>query len=612
MIPEHVVDEVRARVDLVEIIGEQVSLKRAGKEFRGLCPFHHEKTPSFYVVPAKGFYKCFGCGESGDAFTFLMKRQGLSFTEAVRAIADKVGVEIPEQEQRQQDEPHRALFEANAFAADFYQRHLWEEPLGERARAYLKQRELSREVAERFGLGYAPDGWRGLREAAHKHGIEDAVLLEAGLIKQGDDKDKEPYDRLRDRLIFPIADLAGRWIGFGGRILGKSAEGMPKYLNSPETPIYHKGRTLYGLNWSRTAIRREHVALVVEGYMDYVSLAARGIENVVAALGTAMTEEQATLLARYTKQVMMLYDSDTAGLKATFRTGDALLRAGIEPLVVSLPEGEDPDSVARKGGANALAVYLAKAVDVLDRKMQILQERQFFDDIEGVRRALDRLLPTLRAAADPALKDIYVDRVAKRTGVRRETLERELTSDRPFRPERPARPERVPTRESRTTRAELRDREWAAEKLLMTLLMRDPERIEQARQVVTPDQLRDSAHQQIYRAMLQHGPLPDEPPATFGLSALARQRIEELRADPREIIDGDRNFDNAVGSILLDTLQLKILETKRRMKLVSETEQTALLNELAQLTIERNAIAHKAGIEGRYVRRSETSTGEMG
>ncbi|HSL69757.1 MAG TPA: DNA primase, partial [Longimicrobiales bacterium] len=429
MIPQHVVDEVRARADLVEIIGEHVSLKRAGKEFRALCPFHHEKTPSFYVVPAKGFYKCFGCGESGDAFTFLMKRHGVSFHDAVRQIAAHVGIEIPETDSgRNEDEPNRALYEAIAFAADFYQHQLWDGPAGERARTYLTTRDLSRATAERFGLGYAPEGWRSLREAAHHHDIRDDVLLAAGLIKESE-KSEEPYDRLRERLVFPIADLGGRWIGFGGRVIGRASEGVPKYLNSPETAIYHKGRMLYGLNWSRNAIRREKAALIVEGYMDYVSLAAHGVEHVVAGLGTAMTEEQAQLLARFSRQAILLYDSDLAGLKATFRTGDALLRAGVEPLVVTLPAGEDPDSLIRKGGANALAVHVAKAVDVLDRKLQILEERKFFEEIEGVRRALDHLLPTLRAAADPALKDIYVARVADRTGVRRETIERELTNE---------------------------------------------------------------------------------------------------------------------------------------------------------------------------------------
>ncbi len=618
MIPAHVVDEVRARADLVEIIGEHLTLRRAGKEFSALCPFHHEKTPSFYVVPAKGFYKCFGCGESGDAFTFLMKRQGLSFQDAVRQIAARVGVEVPEVESvRAQDEPNRALYEAIAFAADFYKEQLWDSPGGQRARAYLSTRELTREMAERFGVGYAPDGWRTLREAAQKHGITDDVLLGAGLIKEVERKDgeteKEPYDRLRDRLIFPIADLGGRWIGFGGRVLGKAAEGVPKYLNSPETAIYHKGKMLYGLNWSRNAIRREKTVLVVEGYMDYVSLAARGVDNVVAGLGTAMTEEQAELLRKYSQQALLLYDSDTAGLKATFRTGDALLRSGVEPLVVSLPPGEDPDSVVRKGGPDALSVYLAKAVDVLDRKLQILQERGFFEDIEGRRRALDRLLPTLRAAADPALKDIYIDRVAKHTGVRPETLERELTNEGKFRSPRTP-PEARPAQPRREPRGEHREREWASERLLLTLLVRDADRIRNAAEVLPPELLRDPAHRQLYEAMLEHGALPDEPPASFRLSPAARQRLAELRADPLEMVEGDRVFDDAVAGIRVGGLQLRLDELRRRMSLASaeqwadlQREEQRLLQELRDLGFNRGKLGFKVSPRlRRYLKHTRT------
>ncbi|MGH7507309.1 MAG: DNA primase, partial [Longimicrobiales bacterium] len=430
MIGDALIEEVRARADIVELIGEQIPLKRAGKEFKALCPFHNEKTPSFYVVPAKGFYKCFGCGESGDVFTFLMKRGGLGFLDAVRQVATRVGVEIPDAgPERREDEPNRALYEVVAFAADHFQHELWDEPGGERARRYLEHRDIARDAAERFQLGFAPDEWRRLREAAHRHGIEDVILLAAGLIKEPDRGD-EPYDRFRDRIIFPIAEVSGRTVAFGGRALSRS-DGAPKYLNSPETPVYHKGAILYGLNWSKTAIRREGSALVVEGYMDYVSLAARGAEHVVAGMGTALTPEQANLIGRYTARAYLLYDSDVAGLRATFRTADALLRAGVHPLVVSLPEGEDPDSLVRKGGAAALASHVETAQDVLERKLGMLEERGFFGGIEGSRRALDRLLPTLRAVIDPALRDIYVGRVAERTGVRRETLEAEMAVDAP-------------------------------------------------------------------------------------------------------------------------------------------------------------------------------------
>src|SRR5690606_5973673 len=319
--------------------------------------FHHEKTPSFYVVPRGGFYKCFGCGESGDVFTFLMKRAGVSFQDAVRELGTKYGVDVPDPRLgREHDEPHRVLFEAVAFAQDFFRRNLTESEAGSKVSAYLETRGIPEAAIERYGLGYAPAEWRMLREEAQRHGIDDDVLLAAGLIKESERGD-EPYDRFRDRLMFPIAELSGRVIAFGGRDLSGSAK-APKYLNSPETPIYHKGGILYGLNWSKASIRREGSALVVEGYMDYVSLAGRRIENVVAGMGTSMTEAQANLLARYTGRALMLYDSDQAGLRAAFRTADALLQTGVHPLVVTLPTGEDPDSIVRRGGADALRPHL--------------------------------------------------------------------------------------------------------------------------------------------------------------------------------------------------------------------------------------------------------------
>ncbi|MGH7467260.1 MAG: DNA primase [Longimicrobiales bacterium] len=596
MIPDHLVEEVRARADLVEIIGEHITLKRAGKEFRALCPFHHEKTPSFHVVPSKGFYKCFGCGESGDAFAFLMKREGLGFQDAVRHIATRVGVEIPEHVTRGTEEPNRALYEAVAFAAEFYHQQLWEKSTGERARAYLVTRELTQTLAERITLGYAPEGWRTLREAAHRHGMDDQVLLDAGLIKKSE-KSEEPYDRLRDRLIFPIADLSGRWIAFGGRIVGRASEGVAKYLNSPETAIFQKGRSAYGLNWSRNAIRRENTALVVEGFMDYVSLAARGVEHVVAGLGTALTAEQAVLLARYTRKAHLLYDSDAAGLKATFKAGDQLLRAGVEPLVVMLPAGEDPDSLVRKGGAAALAPHLAKAVDVLDRKLQILAERGYLEHSEGMRLAVDRLLPTLRAAADPALKDIYVARVAQRTGVRRETLERELTNDRPFRGvvttgrER-GRPSTGYSKQGATGHSQARARAdaWASERLLLLLMLRDVERIAHAARVIEPDEFRESEYRELYQAMLAHGALPDEPPATFDLSVSARQCLSELRADPLQIADGDRVFDETVVGIKSGGLRMTLDELDARMSVAGAEEQAVLYREKQRITAEQRQL----------------------
>ncbi|MGQ0813685.1 MAG: DNA primase [Gemmatimonadota bacterium] len=571
MIAQHIVEEVRARADIVEIVSEHVQLKRAGKEYKANCPFHNERTPSFYVVPAKGFYKCFGCGESGDAFTFLMKRQGLSFTEAVRVVAAKVGLDIPAENEQRGDEPNRALYEVIAFAADFFQKQLWQEPSGERARTYLETRGIDRATAERFGLGYAPDAWRSLREAAHKHGIKDAVLLAAGLIKESEKKD-EPYDRFRDRLIFPLAETTGRTVAFGGRVL-RASEGAPKYLNSPETPVYQKGRMLYGLNWSRAAIRRDAVALVVEGYMDYVSLASAGIENLVAGMGTAMTSEQAALLARYTRKAVLLYDSDLAGLKATFRTGDALLQAGVEPLVATLPAGEDPDSLVRKGGAAALNRTVTGAIDVLERKLEILEQRGFFADIEGVRHALDRLLPTVRAAADPALKDIYVARVAERTGVRRETIEAALTSNRPLNaafgrrsPQRST-PEQRGGDERRQPEPQAKPAsESGAERELINFLLKDRSRLEAAALNVPSSYFYNPSYRELFEWLVAGNESKER------LSPESQSALEVLERDQRDFGEGDHAFEDIVADLHSQALRRQKRPLQRILKRSEDQE----------------------------------------
>lgn len=575
MIPDTVVEEVRERADIVEVVGEHVSLKRSGKEFKALCPFHNEKTPSFYVVPGKGFYKCFGCGESGDVFSFLMDHLGLSFNEAVEKLASRFGVEIPREESRPEDDALKPYREAVAFAADYYERMLRDEDVGRKARQYLKDRGILDEAADRFRLGYAPDEWRALREAAHTHGFTDEVLETAGLIKRSE-KMPEPYDRLRDRLVFPITDIRGRVIGFGGRLMSGEAVG-PKYLNSPETPLYHKGRELYGLHWAKGAIRREESALVVEGYMDYVSLAARGVENVVAALGTAMTPEQAQLVTRYAGQILLLYDSDAAGLRATFRSGDEILRAGGHPMVVTLPPGEDPDSVARKGGREALAPFLDDAVDLLERKFQILEERGYFEDVEGIRKALDGLLPTLRAAKDATLQDIYVDRVAKRTGVRPETLQAEIQAAAPS-PQRA-----VSQRVERVERAPVPRERDSAERMLLLLLARDPRRIEQVVEHLGQEDFRSPRHRELFGAMMKHAVAGGGEIAELETTEEARALLEELRGEATELTDPDRSLWEQVSQIRIRARLDRVAELQEMLDGASGPDQTALFAELTAL-----------------------------
>jgi len=539
MIPDDAVEEVRAGADIVGIVGEVVDLKKSGPEFKGRCPFHDDKTPSFYVVPAKGIYHCFGCGVTGDVFRFVMQRQGLDFVNAVREVGRKSGIAVREVKGKgPQEDPNRPFHEANGFAQAFFVKELWESDRGSVARAYLEKRGIARDVAERFGLGCAPDAWDSLKQAAATHGLDESVLLEVGLLKENEQR-TEVYDRWRDRLMFPIESTGGKVVGFGGRQLNEKTKGG-KYMNSPETPVYHKSEILYGLSRAKNEIRKASTALVVEGYMDVVSLAAVGVANVVAVLGTSLTSKHAELLRRYTSRVTLLFDSDLAGLKATFRAGDALLSQGLQPSVVTFPAGEDPDSIVRAGGASALKPYLDGAVDVLDRKIQILESKDYFSDTQKKRRALDRLLPTLRAVADPTLRELYVARVAERLGIRPESIDRELAAPQATRTAVvvPA-PSRTPSRptQGRATR------NMGAERQLLHLLTRDRPLIERARNELRPDEFMNQHWRAVYELLLSQPELRHAPP---DLDVHVAGRLNELLEDDTEVGEANRVFSESV------------------------------------------------------------------
>ncbi len=605
MIPDDQVDEVKLRADIVDVIGQFVDLKKAGKEFKANCPFHDEKTPSFYVVPDKGFYKCFGCGESGDVFTFVQKRLGLDFVESVKHVAARAGIEVRETRQRDPDEdPRRPLWEAMAFARDWFVRQLEGEG-GAEARAYLDGRGIDAATRERFGIGYAPDEWRALREAAAMHGISDDLLFDVGLLTRSE-KVPEPYDKFRNRIVFPIEAVGGKVVAFGGRILGEGGKGQPKYLNSPETALYHKGEILYGLQTSRHAIRREGAALVVEGYMDLVALAAGGFENVVAVLGTAMTPEHAKLLRRYTQRVLLLFDSDAAGLKATFRSADVLLTEGLLPLVVTMPEGEDPDTLVRGEGPEALQRYLDQSVDVLDRKIQILEERAWFDSIDRRRGAVDRLLPTLRAVRDPTLRDLYVDRVAEKTGLRRETLEAEMEkADRPGSrasgtPAAPQ-PRPRPRDPSPSRRPHV-----SAEMTFLRVLAQDRERreeiLERAFHFIGAEDFKD----EVDRAILQlFADAPELGAVPAGLDPVVATRLEQLLAAPvreGQLDHAGQSADDAIRALRAKRLGREIDDLQARIEAETDAaEKVRLMQEKQRLHAEKRELGPVG--TGDYARR---------
>jgi DNA primase len=453
-IPDDIIEQVRDAADLIEIIGEHVELKRTGSDYRGPCPFHGGKNRNFAVIPKKGMFYCFVCHEAGDVFTFYMKRLGMDYPTAVREVARRVGVAIPERRASGPD-PREPFFTAVAAAAEWYARRLREGDDARQARTYLEERSFDLEKLGPLGLGFAPKG-DAFGKAMEQLGVKQEVLTEAGLLVRRDDGALRP--RFWNRLLFPIHDLRGRVVGFGGRVLG---DGEPKYLNSPETPIFHKGTLLYNLHHAKHAIRKQERAVIVEGYFDVLRLVEAGIEEVVAPLGTSLTAEQAALLKRYAASVVLLYDNDPAGLRASFRAADVLLRAGLRVTVATLPPGQDPDTLVVDGGADAARTVLDDALDVFERKLQLLERKGWLADLAGRRRALDRLLPTLRAASDQVTRDLYVTRGAEALGISRESVQQELERGRrrapqppPQRPEEHgAAPAGAPRRGSRPERA---------------------------------------------------------------------------------------------------------------------------------------------------------------
>ncbi len=418
-IPEEIIEQVRDAADIVEIIGESVELKRTGSDYRGPCPFHSGKHRNMAVIPKKQMFYCFVCHEGGDVFSFLMKHLGMEYPNAVREVARRVGIAIPDRPTGGPD-PREPLFSAVAIAAEWYVRRLCEAADAEPARKYLASRGIDQEKFGPLGLGYAPRGMEFL-EAMEALGIERRVLEEAGLLTAREDETVRP--RFWNRLVFPIRDTRGRAVGFGGRVLG---DGEPKYLNSPESQIFHKRQLLYNLDSARHAIRKAASVVFVEGYFDVIRLVDVGIENVVAPLGTALTDEQARLVKRYCKDVVLLYDSDTAGMRASFRSADELLRTGMRVSIATLPPGEDPDTVAASGGASAVNELLDDGIDVLERKLQLLERKGWFGTLAGRRRALDRLVPTICAAVDPVTRDLYVSRTAESLGVSADSVRREV------------------------------------------------------------------------------------------------------------------------------------------------------------------------------------------
>ncbi len=505
MIPESFIQELLNRIDVVELIDAYVPLKKAGANFAACCPFHSEKSPSFTVSPTKQFYHCFGCGAHGTAISFLMEYSGLGFIDAIKDLASRVGMQLPEQEGRhtQAGPKLSSLTEVMASAAKYYYEQLKK---SNKAIDYLKTRGVSGEIAQKFGIGYAPDGWQNLGAVFEDYTIES--LQQAGLVIKNENG--RLYDRFRDRIMFPIMNQKGEIIAFGGRVLG---EGEPKYLNSPETPLFEKGREVFGMPQARTALRERNTAIVVEGYMDVVALAQHGIGNAVATLGTATTATHVQKLLRQVDRIVYCFDGDAAGKKAAWRALENSLEALPEQKSIGfvfLPERDDPDSFVREQGKDAFERLTNQSVPLSEFLLRELSSHCDMTTAEGRARLVAEAKPLLARLQTPLLRLQLVKRLAEASGFSQSEVERLCD----LRPVAKAAPARVPRQAPSLLRP------------LLRLLLQKPELAKSVPCATLPD---TSAESRAVRRLCETIQACDEPPPPYA-SLLERLRGSEEEA----------------------------------------------------------------------------------
>lgn len=429
-IPPEILQQIRDRIDFVDLVSRYVTLSKAGQNFKGLCPFHSEKTPSFSVSPTRQMFHCFGCGVGGDAFTFLMKREGLEFIEAVNDLAQRAGVSIPRRAKGRQDyhsSTDRERYEQiYAVTASWFQQNLKTAELGREARHYLENRGIAFSAIEEFGIGYAEQNWNGLASHLDKKGFTQEEVVRSGLVVPKDGTGQTGhqrypyYDRFRDRIMFPITNSRDRIVAFGGRSL--TDQGTPKYLNSPETSFFSKGRTLYGFDKARKAASQLDRLFLVEGYFDVIALGQVGVRNVVATLGTALTSDHVQTIRRIAKTIVLVFDGDAAGVNAVLRTLDLFLNTSLTVRVVVFPNGDDPDSFIRRQGVDAFNELEARAPDLLEFAVDACLERCRAESIADRVRSVDEVLRILQKTSNPVEKGEYIGLVSDRLGIRQHLL----------------------------------------------------------------------------------------------------------------------------------------------------------------------------------------------
>ena len=556
-IGRQVLDDIRERVDIVDLIGSYVALKRAGTAFKGLCPFHKEKTPSFTVNPQRQSFHCFGCGKGGDVFTFVMEAESTDFMGAARLLAQKANVVLVESDQERGEEARKdLLYRIHEEAARFYQEILRQSRTAEAARTYLKDRQLGPEVVENFGLGYAP-AQDVLLRWGEKYSYGQDLLVQSGLLARDDERGRI-YDRFRDRLMFPIRDASGRVLAFSGRILPGDERGS-KYLNSPETPIFRKSRVLYAIDRARKPMIDTRTCVLCEGQIDVIRCHSAGITNAVAGLGTALTEEHARVIKRAADTVILVMDADTAGQNSALRSAGIFLTAELTVKAAALPAGEDPDSLIVKRGGAAMQEVLGKARSFIDFQIDILATREDLKSEAGFRRVARTVLETIQHAESPIQRDQLLREAATRLGVGDAVLREDMNrmARRRLTPEAAPAPANEGTAPEAPVPVE--------ERALAHLLMHHPEAIELIQRYLRPALLSDPDCQALVELLL--APSRGE---SADLAAAARERgdrclrlVAELTAEDGRFVDKEEPWQRAAQEIIL-AIRRRALERKRR------------------------------------------------
>ena len=507
--------EVAERLSIADIIGEYVALKRSGSNFLGLCPFHGEKTPSFNVNPAREIFHCFGCGAGGDIFSFVMKIEGISFPDALRKLAARAGVTLDERplsdaEKRanSEREQQRALM---LMTAEYYRETLTRRPEGMAARSYLVAREVDPETSAAYGLGYAPERRDGLVQLFQARGVSLELAAQLGIIRKSE---RGWYDLLHSRLIFPIRDKQGQPIGFAGRVLDSS---LPKYINSPESPLYHKSSVLFGIDLALREIRQSGTAIIVEGYFDHLALYRAGIRNALATCGTALTDGHITLLKKHAQRLCLLFDGDNAGRKATVRAMELCLEQALPVYVINMPQGEDPDSLLQKHGAEAFTQRVAVAKPAFEQFLHWLLAKTPAESIDQRVRLMDEIIPRFQRIKDPVERDLYQKEICRLLGIDLQAFRRRLAG------QRSTEQKQKPVDRPAPTVAIPRD---TTQEMLLGLLATYPEARREV-QALDLHQLFDQRHLTLAQALLAAGSDEHEGPAWPDI--LARLEQEESK-----------------------------------------------------------------------------------